>query len=189
MSSATLIVCLTGAECSGKTTLAEALAQSYGVPLVEEAARSYLADRPRYDRTDVLAIAEEQMRLECAALAGKPPLLICDTDLLVIRVWWEVKYGALPDTLRQALAEQKPRTYLLTRPDMPWVPDPLRESGGDRQGLHGRYQHLLAAAGHTHAEVRGDCQTRLATAKRKIDHWLKNHSDMRFRPKGGRVNR
>ena len=185
-----LIVCLTGVECSGKTTLAEALADSYGAPLVPEVAREWL-ERKRlaglpagaeetaqtiepaaYGMEDVLAIAREQVRLERAALAEGPPLLICDTDLLVIQVWWEVKYGALPDELRRALAERTPRAYLLTRPDIPWVADPLRESGGDRDGLHRRQQRLLAAGGHPYAELGGDLATRLAVARRRIDSWL-----------------
>ena len=185
-----LIVCLTGAECSGKTTLAEALAHSYGAPLVPEAARGWLerkrfaalpadaqgtaqASEPAaYAKDDVLAIAREQVRLERAALAEGPPLLICDTDLLVIQVWWEVKYGALPEELRQALAERTPRAYLLTRPDIPWIADSLRESGGDRDGLHRRQQRLLAAGGHPHAELGGDLASRLAAARRRIDGWL-----------------
>ena len=185
-----LIVCLTGAECSGKTTLAEALAQSYGAPLVPEAARGWLerkgsqgaatgvgrsaqtSDPVAYAKDDVLAIAKEQVRLEQAALAKGPPLLICDTDLLVVQVWWEVKYGVLPDELRRALAERGPRAYLLTRPDIPWVADPLRESGGNRDGLHRRQQQLLAAGNHPYAELGGDATTRLAVARCYIDGWL-----------------
>ena len=185
-----LIVCLTGAECSGKTTLAEALAQSYGAPLVPEAARGWLerkgsqgaatgvgrsaqtSDPVAYAKDDVLAIAKEQVRLEQAALAKGPPLLICDTDLLVVQVWWEVKYGVLPDELRRALAERGPRAYLLTRPDIPWVADPLRESGGNRDGPHRRQQQLLAAGNHPYAELGGDAVTRLAVARRHIDGWL-----------------
>ena len=188
--SETFIVCLTGAECSGKTTLAEALAHGYKAPLVPEAARGWLQRRggqapgmggeggpqtsgpATYAAADVLAIAREQIRLERAALAEAPPLLICDTDLLVIQVWWKVKYEALPDELRQASAERSPRAYLLTRPDIPWVPDPLRESGGDRDGLHLRYRRLLAGGGCPYAELGGDRSARLAAAKSAIDGWL-----------------
>ena len=179
MRPATLIVCLVGAECSGKTTLAEALAESYGAPLAPEAARGYMQRNgltpAAYAKDDVLAIAREQMRLERDALAGKPSLLICDTDQLVIQVWWEVKYGALPRELSQALAKRRPRAYLLTRPDLPWAPDALRESGGKRCGLHRRYRRLLAAGGHPYAEVGGDPPTRLAAASRRIAHWLEDH--------------
>ena len=190
ISAESLIVCLTGAECSGKTTLAEALAESYGAPLVHEVARGYLerrrrvlrkagaegnaptGDRSAYGKDDVLAIAKEQVRLEQAALAEGPPLLICDTDLLVIQVWWEVKYGALPEELRQALVKRSPRAYLLARPDIPWAPDSLRESGGERDGLHHRHKRLLAGGGYPYVEVGGCLSARLAAAKAAIDNWL-----------------
>ena len=174
-----LVVCVVGAECSGKTTLAEALAESCGAPLAPEAARGYMQRQglaaAAYAKGDVLAIAREQMRLERNALAGEPPLLICDTDLLVIQVWWEVKYGALPRALSRALAKRSPRAYLLTRPDIPWAPDALRESGGERDGLHRRYRSLLAAGGHPYVELSGDPPTRLAAAKKSIARWLEGN--------------
>ncbi len=166
------IVCLTGAESTGKTTLATALASHYQAPLVPEAARRHLAPNRPYGPEDVLAIAKEQMRLEAEALAGAPRLVVCDTDLLVIQIWWQVKFGSLPEKLAQALAERSPRAYLLTRPDIPWTPDPLRESGGERSDLHRRYQRALAGGSHPYREVGGDSDRRLAAARRQIDRWL-----------------
>ena len=186
---APLIVCLTGAECSGKTTLAEALAQHYRAPLAMEAARAYLnARQGAYGRRDLLAIARQQVRLEQAAVeqalgqqagqaasaagSGRAPLVLCDTDLLVMRVWWEVKYGALPKELLRLLAERSPRAYLLAKPDIPWTPDPLRESGGERTALHRLHQAALADSGCPYVELGGDLPSRLAAAQRHIDRWL-----------------
>lgn len=166
------IVCLTGAESTGKTTLATALAEHYGARLVPEAARHHLAPHRPYGPEDVLAIARAQLRLEAEALEGSPRLVVCDTDLLVIQVWWQVKFGALPEELKMALAGRSARAYLLTRPDIPWMPDPLRESGGERSGLHRRYQQALSSGPHPYLEVGGDLDRRLATAQRQIDQWL-----------------
>ena len=167
-----LIVCLTGAESTGKTTLAGALADHYHVPMVPEAARRHLTPNRPYGPEDVLAIAQAQMRLEEEALSGSPRMVVCDTDLLVIQVWWQVKFGPLPEELAQALADRSSRAYLLTRPDIPWKPDPLRESGGDRSDLHRRYQQALAGGPHPYAEVGGDLDGRLSTARSRIDRWL-----------------
>lgn len=180
-----LIVCLTGAECSGKTSLAEALAQHYQAPLATEAARAYLnARQGAYGPQDLLAIARQQARHERAALeralgraalaadSGQPPLVLCDTDLLVIRIWWEVKYGVLPQELRRLMAERSPRAYLLAKPDIPWAPDPLRESGGDRAALHRLHQAALAGSGCPYVELGGDPPSRLAAAQSHIDRWL-----------------
>lgn len=182
---APLIVCLTGAECSGKTTLAEALAQHYQAPLAMEAARAYLnARQGAYGPQDLLAIARQQVRQERAAVEralgqaasaadpGQPPPVLCDTDLLVIRIWWEVKYGAVPEELQRLMAERSPRAYLLAKPDIPWAPDPLRESGGDRAALHRLHQAALADSGCPYVELGGDLSSRLAAAQSHIDRWL-----------------
>ena len=167
-----LIVCLAGSESTGKTTLATALANHYNAPLVPEAARRQLTPNCPYGPEEVLAIAREQVRLERQALDGSPQLVVCDTDLLVIQIWWQVKFGALPGELSAALSGRSPRAYLLTRPDIPWVADPLRESGGERSDLHRRYQRALADGPHPYLEVGGPPSDRLATARRQIDRWL-----------------
>ncbi len=167
-----LIVCLTGSESTGKTTLATALANHYDAPLVPEAARLQLTPNRPYGPKEVLAIAREQVRLEAEALAGSPQLVVCDTDLLVIQIWWQVKFGVLPEELAAALSGRSARAYLLTRPDIPWTPDPLRESGGERSDLHRRYQRALADGRHPYLEVGGPLSDRLATARRQIDRWL-----------------
>ena len=172
MSAEPFIVCLTGAESTGKTTLATALASHYGTKLVPEAARHHLVPHRPYGPEDVLAIARAQLRLEMEALEGSPRLVVCDTDLLVIQIWWQVKFGALPKALTAALAGRSARAYLLTRPDIPWVPDPLRESGGDRSDLHRRYQQALASGSHPYLEVGGELNDRLASARQQIDQWL-----------------
>ena len=166
------IVCLTGAESTGKTTLATALAKRYGAKLVPEAARHHLAPHCPYGPEDVLAIAREQLRLEAEALEGSPRLVVCDTDLLVIQIWWQVKFGALPEELKMALVGRSARAYLLTGPDIPWMPDPLRESGGERSGLHRRYQQALSSGPHPYLEVGGELSDRLASARQQIDQWL-----------------
>ena len=171
-SSASLTVCLTGSESTGKTTLATALAAEFDAPLVLEVARSYLAGTTGYTRDDVLAIAVEQHEREQAALASSPPLLICDTDLLVIGIWWEAKYGALHPWLRDRLSARTPRCYLLTNPEVSWQPDPLRETAGVRDALHDRYRTNLENDGFPFVEVRGNETKRLAQARHQIEAWL-----------------
>ena len=80
-------VVLFGPESTGKTTLARMLAEHYETVWVPEFARDYLQEK--FDRTqiiceysDLLPIAQGQMRLENELAAEANRVLICDTDLL-----------------------------------------------------------------------------------------------------------
>lgn len=160
----TPIICIVGPECTGKSALAGALAEHFGVAYVREFARDYLTGRPDYGPADVEAIARGQMALEARALAADELPVILDTDLLVVRIWWEEKYGPLPDWLRRAFAAQAPRRYLLTAPDLPWEPDPLRESPFDRERLFEVYRAALVAENLRFDVVRGTGAARLRCA-------------------------
>ncbi len=161
-------ICLTGPESTGKSNLAAALAAALDCPLVPEVARTYLTGRPAYTRADVLEIARRQVRAESQMLAAAHGTIVCDTDLLVLQVWWEEKYGALPDELVTALASRTPRVYLLTAADLPWEHDPLRENPHDRERLLARYEGLLDASGFPWALVSGQGEERLANALRAL---------------------
>ena len=62
-------------------------------------------------------------------------LLICDTNLLVIKVWLNYKYGTCPQWIIDAIKNTHYDLYLLTAIDLPWQPDHLRENPNDREEL------------------------------------------------------
>ncbi|MCZ6889730.1 MAG: AAA family ATPase [Gammaproteobacteria bacterium] len=155
-----LIVSIVGPESSGKTTLAERLAMTFGAPGLAEYAREYLTGRPNYTENDLDTIARGQQAQEHALLEAGHPLVVLDTDLIVIRVWWQEKYGYVPDWVDQHLREQRERVYLLTCPDLPWEPDPLRESPADRDRLFEIYRVTLDQYGFSYSEIRGTGEPR-----------------------------
>lgn len=157
------IVCAVGVESAGKTTLCQHLARTFGVPWLPEYAREHLDGSP-YDEQVVAAIARDQMRREAALLASGARRVVLDTDLAVIWVWWRVKFGPPPGWLEQALRAQPARLYLLCRPDLPWQPDPLRESRGERWPIHRRYRCLLSSWQLPFAEVGGRGAARMDAA-------------------------
>ena len=164
------IVCLTGPESTGKTTLSQALARRFGVPWLAEYAREHLTTRPAgasgYDRDSVASIGREQWRRECDLLLRTESPVVLDTDLSVIFVWWQEKYGSVPDWIDGAWAGQAPRLYLLCRPDIGWRPDPLRESPHDLDRLFDVYRDLLTERGLRFVEVNGTGNARTAAAFR-----------------------
>lgn len=166
------MLCVTGAECTGKTTLARALAEAFSAPLVGEMARVYLQGNSGYTCQDVLGIAQAQLEAEQQALAAGAPVVIADTDLTVIQVWWEEKYGPLHPWLATALQNRSPRRYLLTRPDIDWEPDPLRESPHDRERLHVRYLEILDDPRFPVFEVSGSGRDRFTRAFYQVGRWM-----------------
>jgi len=170
-----LTVAIVGAECSGKTTLARALAQHFAAPWVPEYARDYLHGRTSYDEDDVLAIAAGQCQTE-ANIAAANDLVFADTDLVVIKIWHDVRFGGhnawLDAALHADLHADRPRRYLLTTPDIPWIADPLRENPFDRPALHARYRSLLDLLGAQYVEVSGSREQRLDRATGAVRGWL-----------------
>lgn len=170
----TRLLVTTGAESSGKTTLARQLSGALAAPLVTEASRDYLtalyARHPgyRYDESDLLHIARLQRAREQQAMRGDLSWLVCDTDLLVIVIWSEVVFGRCAPALRKLFDDtiaQTPRHYLLCDWNgIPWEPDPLRENPHDRDRLFARYRDKLDALGLDYRIVSGTQEERLQQA-------------------------
>ena len=158
-------IAITGPESSGKTTLARALAAHFGVPWVPEFARDYLAelDRP-YVEEDLLRIAEGQLETEQRIASERPSMLVCDTDLLVVRIWSQEKFGRVDPRLEELVHRTEYHRTLLCRPDLPWEPDPLRENPLDRDRLFGLYEQELNALGRTYTVIHGGRTERLHRA-------------------------
>jgi NadR type nicotinamide-nucleotide adenylyltransferase len=166
-----LKVVITGPECSGKTTLAEALAKRFNTLWVHEGARSYLDTMPAgqaYNEATLLEIAKYQLQLEdlmtAAIKPGDPQLLFCDTDLITIRIWGEEKYGRSDPWIVQRTEQRPYGLWLLSSPDMPWESDPLRENPHDRDRLFSVYERTLRALRKPYIVLQGPPEQRLQEA-------------------------
>ena len=158
---------LVGVESTGKTTLARRLAAATGRVFVPEVARGWLEARGgRYEESDLLTLARLQNDAELDA-RRRWGAVVVDTDLVVLRVWSEARYGRCADEILAMLAARGPASYLLPVPDLPWQADPLRETPAlkARHALHARYVRLLAELGHPWAGVHGEGQARWANAR------------------------
>ena len=164
-------VVITGSESSGKTTLAIDLAAHYQVSWVPEYARTYIdhLNRP-YQENDLLAIAQGQVQQEDEAARSRPKLLLCDTSLLVIKIWSDYRYGRCHPWIEEQLAHRPIDHYLLCRPDLPWQPDPQRENPHNRDELFILYQQALPTESSTIVE--GDQAQRTEASIEMIDYLL-----------------
>jgi NadR type nicotinamide-nucleotide adenylyltransferase len=133
-------VAVIGPESTGKSELSEYLAGYYHTAWVPEYARGYLENLVRpYEQHDLLTIARGQIRLEEEYEKGCENILICDTNLYVIKVWSEFKFGNCDPEILQYIASRKYDLYLLTNIDLPWIADPQREHPEKREALYAIY--------------------------------------------------
>ncbi len=134
-------VAVIGPECTGKTDLSRFLASHFKTEWVQEYARAYLdkLNRP-YEQSDLLKIAHGQLRLEDEWYQDANRVLICDTNLIVIKVWSEDKFGNCDAEILTRIRERQYDLYLLTDIDVPWEEDPLREHPKRREHFWKVYQ-------------------------------------------------
>src|ERR1700722_8395653 len=118
-------IAIGGPECTGKSTLAEELAAHYKTCFVPEYAREYIRKLKRsYTIDDIVTISKGQMQLEDELEAKANKILVCDTNLVVTKIWAEFKYKQCPAWIKENLVKRKYDLHLLTDVDMPWVEDP-----------------------------------------------------------------
>jgi NadR type nicotinamide-nucleotide adenylyltransferase len=87
-------VAIVGAEASGKTTLARALAARFDTVWVPEYARTLVEDRRRRFEPDEVALVERGQAASEDALARQANrLVVCDTDVMTVRLWGERLFG------------------------------------------------------------------------------------------------
>lgn len=167
-------VVVTGSECTGKTTLAEALGKHYGAPCVPEYVRRYVEEigrAPEY--RDVEAIAHGQVELEdrMALKAGR--VLVLDTDLLSTVIYSRHYYGDCPLWIDLASRERAADLYLLAGIDVPWVADGDQRNRGDRrEEMQELFRRALVERGSRYLEIGGSESARLARAVASIDRLL-----------------
>lgn len=162
-------IVLTGPECSGKTTLAAALAAHFGAPWVPEAARRYVeATSGALSAATVEPIAQLSMRLEDDALEDAPPVLFRDTDLVSTVVYARHYYALCPPWIEHEARARRADLYLLCRPDLPWTPDGVRDRPTRREELFAEFSCALEAIDARVVEIRGDGAARTAMAERAV---------------------
>ncbi|SCG64014.1 AAA family ATPase [Micromonospora inositola] len=179
-------VVVVGAESTGTTTMAAALAAHYRTAWVPEYGRELTARklaelrsrRPEatvfdvaWGRDDFVEVVRAQQAAEDAAARTSGPLLFCDTDARATAVWEERYLGSASPAVRAAA--RRPAPYLLTdHESVPFDDDGLRDGEHLRAWMTGRFRSELADGGVPVVELRGPHPQRLATATAACDALL-----------------
>ena len=165
-------IAITGPESTGKSKLAEQLAEHYDSGWVPEYARTYLENLGKpYNEEDILQIARGQVAREQAQLNSRKKFLFCDTELLVTRIWSIVKYNRCHPWIEETFQNHHYDLFLLCDIDIPWEYDPLREHPEMRRFLFDFYYRELIKAHFPFRIISGLGPARLQNAIKIIDNY------------------
>lgn len=160
-------IALLGAESTGKTTLAGAMARElasrgHQVTVVDEVLREWCKREGRAPRPEEqLPIAQEQeRRVDEAAVRGG--IVIADTTALMVAIYSAMLFG---DGTLYGFALERQRGYdltLLTGLDLPWVADGLQRDGPHvREPVDALVREALGKAGVAYRVVYGTGEERV----------------------------
>ncbi|MFU8848236.1 MAG: AAA family ATPase [Opitutales bacterium] len=169
-------IALTGAECTGKTTLAKALSGYYGEPWTPEFVRQYVESLDReLAHEDLDPIARGQLATEDRALKQAKRLILHDTNLLSTILYANHYFGAQLEWVNEQFLSRDYALYLLCAPEgIEWQADPgQRESPAARNELHGAFKESLQKLDLPYLELTGSQEARFGQAVLAIDRLLK----------------
>ncbi len=136
-------VAILGGESSGKTTLAQALAEKLGTVWVPEYGRErWVEQGGQLTFCDMLTIAQTQVARESALVQHARRWLLCDTTPLTTLSYSMAMFGRANPML-EALAERTYDTILLCAPDFPFIQDGTRRDTEFRARQHELYRNAL----------------------------------------------
>lgn len=169
-------IAILGPESTGKTALAEQLAEHFQAPWIPEYARKYVENLKRpYTYNDVCNIALKQIEEEKTyenRSATDREYVFFDTDLIITKVWFSYRFGEIPDFLTERMKAGFFDLYLLCSPDLPWEADPVREHGKDREYFFDWYKKEIEQTGKPCVIVNGIGNQRFQnaiTALKRLD--------------------
>lgn len=162
-------IVLTGPESTGKTTMAELLANEFDTNWVEEYGRNYFVERNgNLGLADISRIAEGQVALEEKALLSANKFLFCDTDVIVTQVWSEIYFKECPREVIDLSHSRKYDLYLLMDIDIPWEDDGTREFPHLREWHFNRLKLELENRNVNYLVVSGTIAERLEFIKEHL---------------------
>ncbi len=171
-------VALCGAESSGTTTMARALASHYHTLWVPEYGREYAESKMRgpdakvWRPDEFVSIARRQCALEDTAARQADRVLFCDTPAFATSLWHERYLGSLSPDVEAVAAPTHYALYFLTDVDIPFVQDGTRDGEHIRHTMHRRFVDWLTERALPFTLLSGPLEERMAVATRRVDTLL-----------------
>jgi HTH-type transcriptional regulator, transcriptional repressor of NAD biosynthesis genes len=175
-------VCLLGAESTGKTTLARALADHYGTVWNPEFGHVYswfrsepAEDWSTWTTAELVEVAQIQNWYEDFLGAYANRVLFCDTNAWTTGLFHELYLGRRTADIDR-LADREYDLYIVCDPATPFAQDEFgtRRDGPHRTSMHEAYVRHLEEIGASYVVVSGTHAQRMRTAVAAVDRTLKS---------------
>jgi NadR type nicotinamide-nucleotide adenylyltransferase len=138
-----------GPESSGKTTLCEKLSKKYNTVWVREMCRVMAEEKVgvidpsvcnsfTFTLEDFMEMADRQNKEEEEKSKEANKILFCDNDAFSVGIWCERYLGVYHE-----FETKKDRVYVLTKPNVKFVQDGLRDGEHIREWMYERFMKVL----------------------------------------------
>jgi HTH-type transcriptional regulator, transcriptional repressor of NAD biosynthesis genes len=173
-------VAIVGAESTGKTTLAQNLAQHFHTVWVPEYGREYTEVTVGPDAVfgyqwkteEFVHIARRQIEIEDQLADQANRVLICDTDALATAIWHERYLGSRSPEVEEIACARHYHLYLLTDVDIAFVQDGIRDGEHRRGWMTERFRQELEARHLPWLLLQGSHAQRFRTAVTAIERLI-----------------
>jgi NadR type nicotinamide-nucleotide adenylyltransferase len=175
-SSSLLRIAVVGPESTGKSVMAQYLAEQLDTVAVPEYARYYCEGLERnYTLADEMAMFRGQWALENALKPfAQDNILICDTMVLTIKVWCDHLFGETPAEVLHSVLQKPYDYYLLMDIDLPWVDDPLRDFPDQRAHFMAIWHQELKELNAPYQVISGIGEDRLKAGLNAVRYFLQS---------------
>lgn len=176
MSKKIIRIAITGPESTAKSTLSKVLSDYFNGTFYPEYAREYFEGHPaKYGYEDLENITKQQIEQYHESGRVSSGIAFFDTWLIITKVWFQWVYNTIPSWLDDEISNLPIDLYLLCLPDIPWVPDALRENGGEqRQRLFDVYKNELIARNLNFVEIGGVGELRIQNAIQAVQSFIES---------------
>lgn len=177
-----LLVAIVGAESTGKTTLAAALASRLAAEhgrrtaWVPEVLREWCEHTGRtpqaHEQGPILRAQHERLR----EAAATHEVVVCDTTALMTAVYSRLVFGDRSLDERAVSLHSRSSVTLLTALDLPWVPDGYQRDGPHvREPVDSALRELMGAHGISYSVIGGLGESRVRNALAAVTPHLYAH--------------
>ncbi|WP_437922235.1 AAA family ATPase [Sphingobacterium sp. LRF_L2] len=166
-------IAVVGPESTGKSTIAQYLANSLGTVCVPEYARYYCKNlNNQYTLQDEVNMFYGQLALEEALVPLAQNILVCDTTIMTVKIWCDHLFGNTPAIVTEEIKNRAYDFYLLMDIDLPWQDDPLRDFPKEREHFMEVWKNELDGLGTPYIIISGTGNVRSENALAAVQQYL-----------------